>query len=466
MFFTIDVLILLLINFSLKPVIGTTVQTTTKSSAQVTTGVRTDGGKDLKDPIFLTPLIDDFRAEEARNMSLVRKIPSDTSDPPIVSYAGLITVNKRLKANLFFWFFPGPTSGPLILWLEGGPGITSLSTAFNGNGPFDVTENGSLIRRHFSWTNFSNVIYVDSPVGTGYSFAEDGSSFSHNSTDTASNLHAFMDQFFWLFPEYQSNEFYITASSYAAKDAAFLASKFHEDGVQSFINFQGILLMNPLVVPIIQVDYYADFFYQNGLISVNEFQHFKREQAKIRFFLRRGNPVSAYRVYDDLIGCRFTEGGKSYFKTVTGYSHLHGLQDMKHPEALDYFQSFVTRADVREAIHVGSIPFNARNDGVAAALIPDFMTSADRQLSQVMGRYRVAFLSGNLDVVVPVASVSRAVSSIRWRCQQDLQNADKQMGVWSVDQKQQVIGHMTSACDTYIIIIRYVIAYALLYILY
>lgn len=420
---------------------------------------------ELQEPIFLTPLIDDFRAEEARNMS---RVELSSFDPATRSYAGLVTVNKKLNSHLFFWFFPGPADGPLILSLEGaaGPGFSSLSTAFNANGPWSVSPDGRLVRRHFSWSNFSNVIYVDSPVGTGYSFAQNEDSYSRNSSDTAANLYTFMDQFFWLFPEFQSNDFYISASGHAAKDAAVLAAKFHEDGLQSFLNLQGLLLTSPLIVPIIQTDYYADFLYQNGLISVSEWQHFKREQAKIRYLLRKGNPVGAHRVYDDMIGGRFTESGASYFKTVTGYSQSSSLQVTRNAEEMDYFQNFVTRADVRKAIHVGSIPFHVRNDAVAAALIPDFMTSVDRYLSQIMGQYRVAFMSGNKDILVPVASVTRAVSSIRWRCQQNLQNADKEMGVSSVDHKQQVIGHMSSACDTYVVVVRYATAYMLLFLLY
>ena len=97
--------------------------------------------------------------------------------------------------------------------------------------------------------------------------------------------------------------------------------------------------------------------------------------------------------------------------------------------------------------------FESDNIEVAHQLIPDFFRPIDTELSHVFSRFRVLFMAGNLDILVPVSSVPKAVDNIEWRCQQELRNADKEIGVWSVEDKE-VIGHLTTACDVYVVIVR------------
>ena len=76
-----------------------------------------------------------------------------------------------------------PDTDPLVVWLQGGPGCSSMLGFFGENGPYNYVYNTSSMsdrfdfeRNDFSWNNNANVMYVDQPVGTGYSFAK---FFSH-----------------------------------------------------------------------------------------------------------------------------------------------------------------------------------------------------------------------------------------------------------------------------------------------
>ncbi len=57
-----------------------------------------------------------------------------------------------------------PTSVPLVLWLQGGPGASSLFGLFNENGPIMVTETGEAVFRDVTWNNNYNMLYIDNPV--------------------------------------------------------------------------------------------------------------------------------------------------------------------------------------------------------------------------------------------------------------------------------------------------------------
>ncbi|KAG0203098.1 hypothetical protein BGX28_004529 [Mortierella sp. GBA30] len=74
----------------------------------------------------------------------------------------------------FYWFFPAikPKVGdpPLLIWLQGGPGSSSMIGLFFENGPIQVTENMKLARRSVSWADEYSILFIDQPVGTGYSY--------------------------------------------------------------------------------------------------------------------------------------------------------------------------------------------------------------------------------------------------------------------------------------------------------
>ena len=91
---------------------------------------------------------------EARSASRVH-LPGPFADRE--SYAGYVTVNASCGSNVFFWFFPaisGNGSAPLLMWLNGGPGSTSMYGLFNEMGPFSVGQDGAtLVPRAASWNN-------------------------------------------------------------------------------------------------------------------------------------------------------------------------------------------------------------------------------------------------------------------------------------------------------------------------
>ncbi|KAJ7779424.1 serine carboxypeptidase [Mycena maculata] len=75
--------------------------------------------------------------------------------------------------SIFFWYFAarnGPATAPLSLWFNGGPGSSSMIGLLQENGPCRITNNSeSVTLNPFSWNNNANVLYIDQPVGVGFS---------------------------------------------------------------------------------------------------------------------------------------------------------------------------------------------------------------------------------------------------------------------------------------------------------
>ncbi|KAJ1960259.1 hypothetical protein GGI12_003903 [Dipsacomyces acuminosporus] len=115
---------------------------------------------------------------------LVVGLPYQTGVQPLKeSYAGHITVRNWTPkgqakdsgtANLFYWYFPAiapkTANPPLLLWMQGGPGSTSMIGLFTENGPLELTNDGKFTRRNVTWANEYDIVYVDQPAGTGFSY--------------------------------------------------------------------------------------------------------------------------------------------------------------------------------------------------------------------------------------------------------------------------------------------------------
>jgi len=66
----------------------------------------------------------------------------------------------------------------------------------------------------FSWSKLANVLYLESPVGVGFTYADNDGDYDNTDDTTAADNMASVEKFFELFPEYQANPFYITGESY------------------------------------------------------------------------------------------------------------------------------------------------------------------------------------------------------------------------------------------------------------
>ena len=92
---------------------------------------------------------------------------------------------------MFYWLFRSrrdPDSDPVVMWLTGGPGCSSETALFYENGPFGLNDDLSLFNNTNSWTDVANVVWVDQPVGTGFSKCSSLFHFDTNEDEVAAAL--------------------------------------------------------------------------------------------------------------------------------------------------------------------------------------------------------------------------------------------------------------------------------------
>ncbi|XP_034178635.1 venom serine carboxypeptidase [Osmia lignaria lignaria] len=369
--------------------------------------------EDTGKPLFLTPLIESGRIEEARNNAVVQHKEMDD----VSSYAGYLTVNKYYNSNMFFWFFPAvhnPKTAPVMLWLQGGPGATSMFGLFIENGPFIATANKTLAMRKYSWNKSHNIIYIDNPVGTGYSFTENDKGYATNETHVGRDVHTALVQFFKLFPELQNNDFYVAGESYAGKyvPAVSHAIKDFNIKAQTKINLKGLAIGNGLTDPENQL-HYGDYLYQLGLIDENGRNLFHKYEEEGRSLIRQEKYEEAFQVFDDLLNSDLT-GYPSLFKNLTGFQYYFNYLHTKDSNDSDYMSEWIQRPDVRKAIHVGNCSFHVEDNTVEMHLKADVMKSVAVLVSDLTQHYRVLLYNGQLDIIVAYPLTESYLQQLKW----------------------------------------------------
>ena len=143
-----------------------------------------------------------------------------------------------------------PESKPLVLWLNGGPGCSSLEGWASENGPMKIGKDGKFKMNEYSWHLVANMLYIESPGNVGFSYIDSEMEYEKRANDdiTANdNFNALMD-FFKKFPSYKGRDFYISGESYAGIYIPTLAYKiimYNKEAKESQkINLKGILVGN------------------------------------------------------------------------------------------------------------------------------------------------------------------------------------------------------------------------------
>ncbi|KAK1048254.1 hypothetical protein LTR33_014894, partial [Friedmanniomyces endolithicus] len=191
---------------------------------------------------------------EAFNLRTKKVDPTSLGVDKVKQYSGYLD-NEEDDKHLFYWFFESrndPKNDPVLLWLNGGPGCSSLTGLFMELGPSSITKEGKLEYNPSSWNANASVIFLDQPVNVGYSYS--GGSVS-NTIAAGKDVYALLTLFFKQFPEYAKQDFHISGESYAGHYIPVFASEILSHKNRN-INLQSVLIGNGLTDGLTQYPYY------------------------------------------------------------------------------------------------------------------------------------------------------------------------------------------------------------------
>ncbi|XP_060667186.1 serine carboxypeptidase-like 17 [Ziziphus jujuba] len=229
-----------------------------------------------------------LHSHTASSQSIIKKLPGFSGDLPFNLETGYVGVGDLDDFQLFYYFIESarsPENDPLMLWLTGGPCCSSFTGLVYEIGPLvfnyaNSTENWITLELNpYSWTKVANIIFIDAPVGTGFSYSKSSRGYQSNDTLYASQTYEFLRKWLMAHPKFMKNSIYIGGDSYSGKIVPLIVqtvSHGSEVGSKPTMNLKGYVLGNPLTYLRQDLNYRVEFAHGMALLSDTIYKSTKR----------------------------------------------------------------------------------------------------------------------------------------------------------------------------------------------
>lgn len=316
---------------------------------------------------------------------------------------------------------------PLVMWLQGGPGGSGSGFGnFEEIGPLDR----NLQPRKSSWVQAASLLFVDNPVGTGFSYTERSDAFATDVATVASDMLVLLKSFFREKEEFQTVPFYIFSESYGGKMAAAIALELTKAQARGEVKcrFGGVALGDSWISPLDSVMTWGPYLYTTsllddyGLADVNAAAAAVKQAVEQQQFLKatelwsvtetvveqNTNGVNFYNILTQDPEQQAAAAG-SDFISLLSRRHIRPL----HGQSL----SELMNGPIRKKL--GIIPQNVTWGGQAeevfSSMAGDFMRPVVDVVDQLLAAgVNVTVYNGQLDLIVDTMGQEQWVKQLSW----------------------------------------------------
>jgi len=223
---------------------------------------------------------------------------------------GYAVANATYGAEYFYWYFDpqdGNSSAPLIIWLTGGPGCSSMLAALFENGPYNVDSDGtSLVTAKYGWNANAYLMYVDQPAPTGFSTLKNSDGYVANEAQVAADFSEFLTNFYAANSHMVGKELYVIGESYAGHYVPAITSHIVKTGNK--FNLKGAGVGNGLVDPLYTDESYAPYFhYKANLVSESTMDEMTQQFATCAADINAGDFSSAFEDCNEIVQIGMSE---------------------------------------------------------------------------------------------------------------------------------------------------------------
>jgi len=328
--------------------------------------------------------------------------------------SGYIQVNQQEDANLFYYFAPSqsnPATDPIILWLQGGPGCSSLFGSWVEMGPVLIQSAGGFKSNQYTWNKNASMLFIDSPVGTGFSYVK-GQHYPTNEATIANDLLIFLQAFFTQNPQYAKNPFWIFGESYGGKYVPWLAHTVLNAKAGQPINLKGIGIGNGWVAPVFTTASYGPFLLANKRISSNQNNHLKSMWTKYAQSVKNKDWESADSEWNNILETAMEDGN------IGDVYDIRKSSDPTTPYA-NALQTFLNTQSARKSLGVtGNQQWELCETGPYYALSDDMQKTSEVLIPAILQKIPVMLYNGNYDLICDWMGTAAWSDAMVWPGQQ------------------------------------------------
>ncbi|MED6207322.1 hypothetical protein PIB30_034644 [Stylosanthes scabra] len=350
---------------------------------------------------------------------------------------GYLPVSTTSSSAMFYYFYEAQNSTlplsqtPLLIWLQGGPGTSSMLGNLYEVGPWTFSEKSFTFRPNSgAWNRLFGLLFLDNPIGTGFSVAASQNEIPTDQNGVAKHLFAAITTFLKLHPEFKHRPIYISGESYGGKyivSIGYYILKENEGLSDSGrVNLVGVTIGNGATDPETQTLTHAITAYHAGLINDKQ----KEELEKIQ--------MEAVTLAQNL---KWSEAADAQTKALTNLQEMTGLATCydytrkDHPyHYKDWMTELLNMAEVKKTLGVNeSLVWVYHNSDVRAAMYADLMKSVKFKVEELLrsNSIRVLLYQGQWDLLDGPVQVEAWVKTMEWEGIVEYLNAERK--IWKVN---------------------------------
>ncbi|KDP44547.1 hypothetical protein JCGZ_16380 [Jatropha curcas] len=392
--------------------------------------------------LLLLPLFG-YTLQAVSGGSIVKNLPG-YGDLPFTLETGYIGVGENEEIQLFYYFVESqskPEEDPLMLLINGGPGCSSLASFFFESGPLSIDIDNyseglpTLLLNGNAWTKELNIIFLDAPVGTGFSYSKTTEGYSTSDSKFAANAYEFIQKWFIEHPQFLENPLYLSGEGYSGNPIPIVIGdilKGNEAGVEQIINVKGYAMGNP------GTDLFIDFNSRiptaNRLGLVSD-EHFEAANISCNgtFFPPPTNKecveaisainellchINPTQILDPICRSECATSTQTRLESEFIYSLIE-LPNADYKQCSKYRQSiteiWANDIDVQEALHVqqGSVSsWSYCNDTLNSVYVHDISSVLAYHQNFTKSDLRGLIYSGDHDTGIPYIGTQQWIKSL------------------------------------------------------
>lgn len=186
---------------------------------------------------------------------MVTELPGLDDEVAFNQFSGYLNLPNTQK-QIHYWLVESesdPANDPIVFWTNGGPGCSGLIGFMTEQGPFRPDKDGKLNINPWRWNTIANMVFLEQPVGVGYSYSDNENDYKIGDSQAAKDNLQTILQIIERFPQYSKSPLFITSESYGGHYMPTLADeivKYNEQN-ENKLNFKGFAVGNPYT------DYYS-----------------------------------------------------------------------------------------------------------------------------------------------------------------------------------------------------------------
>jgi len=375
--------------------------------------------------------------------------PSVLGVDKVKQYSGYLDDDEEDK-HLFYWFFESrndPKNDPVVLWLNGGPGCSSLTGLFMELGPASITKDQKIKHNAYSWNSNASVIFLDQPVNVGYSYS--GGSVS-NTVAAGKDVYALLTLFFKQFPEYSEQSFHISGESYAGHYIPVFASEILSHKKRN-INLQSVLIGNGLTDGLTQYPEYRPMACGDGgwPAVLDESACRSMDNALPRCLSLIENCYSSESVWSCVPASIYCNNAMIGPYQRTGQN----VYDVRKPcgsnslcyDELDWIQGFLNKKEVMKAVGAEVSNYESCNFDINRNFLlgGDWMKPFHRVVPGILKEIPVLIYAGDADYICNWLGNKAWTEALEWPGQKGFKNAA--MEDFKIDGDGKKVGEVKSS---------------------